>query len=118
MKQMITALTMVLTLSGCLDLGDDLPAPAPAPTPESITIEKLRNSQEIGDPDSVKVRNVYIAREGIRPIYCGQTTYIAKGGSWTGWTPFVAEVGAFSNPDNPFSVGSGVCGDRIFEGLL
>lgn len=76
-----------------------------SPSPESIAIELIKNSDFVGDPNSVQVRKVKeIHNEGDIPGYCGETTYIARGHNvWTGWIPFVADEGAGAEtmPDDP-----------------
>ncbi|MGI3745911.1 MAG: hypothetical protein ACRYF8_10475 [Janthinobacterium lividum] len=72
-------------------------------TMDAGMIERLRNSDYVGDPTSVRVKNVMEIHNDPGPSsYCGETIFIGRGqAGWSGWVPFVADDGVFLDADDP-----------------
>lgn len=101
MKYSRILLMLVVPVSGCLEQTEELKA-SPAKTLESIVLERVRSSKDVGDPNSVQVRNVreIYDSEVNRSFYCGEATYVGKGAAgWSGWIAFTADPDASLSPE-------------------
>lgn len=62
---------------------------------EPDTAEKLKDAARqtdfIGNPDSVQFRNV---ADGAPGVLCGEMKYELANGSWSEWTPFIHQLKA------------------------
>jgi hypothetical protein len=59
--------------------------------PEARLKEAARQTDFIGNPDSVQFRNV---ADGAPGVLCGEMKYELANGSWSEWTPFIHQLKA------------------------